>query len=108
ATIIMKTITIPSNMFSSSGSKVDTDSKPQANAAARTGAAQPRDRAIRAQLRTGFLRNHFRGPRLRRNEHGCRLRWVPEPVSPLEIRHGIRAPQQELRLRPAQDLRNGH
>src|ERR1041385_4415284 len=102
------TFTSPSRTFSERASSVYHYSKPATNPLTRTRKAQPRNRTARAGVRPGFLRNHFRDAGFRRDEHGRRLRWVSESLSPLEIRHGIRASEQELRLWPAQNLRNGH
>src|SRR5262249_4071525 len=75
---------------------------------ARIGARARPDRTLRAGVRPGFLRDHFRDSRFRRDEYGCGLRRLSEPLSALEVRDGVRTAEQELRLRPAQDLRDGH
>ena len=69
---------------------------------------QAGDRGVRARLRAGLLRDDLRGHRRRRPQRDRRLRRVPHALPALVVRHGLRGAAQGLRLRPLEDLRDGH
>jgi hypothetical protein len=50
----------------------------------------------------------LRDPHLRPDERDRGLRGLPQPLSALALRHGVRAALEELRVRPLEDLRDGH
>ena len=66
------------------------------------------DREARARGRARLLPDRLRDPHVRPDERDRGVRRLPEPLPALALRDGVRAARQELRVRPLEDLRDGH
>ena len=66
------------------------------------------DRKNRSLVRARFLSGRVRDAELRPDERDRRIRRFSQPLPALALRHGVRALEQEPRVRPLEDLRDGH